>query len=513
MDYLRGEFALILWACMGTNAVSKLKKLEEEARIALDDAGMAVQEGTKASRFQRFLHFWALVCRSFVRNRCPMRASSLAYASLLAMVPMFAVVISVCAGLLKTQGEEPIMKAIDGLVERLTPAAVPGKLSTLRSGSRSEEQSQSGPMAGSGQQSTKLAFIDLEEYAKRRQEIAHQIRQFISNIRSGSLGVTGVIVLVGMAISMLSRIENTFNDIWGATRGRSWFTRVVYYWGAMTLGPLLLVVTLALTSGPYFEATKRFISGFGAIGAFAVKVGMALLPYVIWSSAFAVFYQLMPNTRVQWNAALVGGLVGGCLWQLNNEFSVLYVSRVVTNSKIYGSLGMVPVIMVGMYFAWVILLFGAQVAYAFQNRRAYLQERQAEIVSQRSREFIAVKLLTIVAARFLRGEPAPTLSALAESARIPGRLAAQLVSALADGRLVEEVSRGEPAFLPGRPPANITVGDVLHAVRVGRGLDLTSCTDETRDPVRREFERIMQAERAVASTITIEKLALALDNG
>ena len=76
----------------------------------------------------------------------------------------------------------------------------------------------------------------------------------------------------------------------------------------------------------------------------------------------------MPNTRVCFNAALVGGVVGGSFWYLNNVFGFLYVSRVVSNSKIYGSLGLVPVFMIGLYFSWLILLFGAQVAYAFQNR-------------------------------------------------------------------------------------------------------------------------------------------------
>lgn len=494
---------------MGTDAVNRLKKLEEEARIALDDSGMARRDEIRTSKFQRFIHFCALVCRSFVRNRCPMRASSLAYASLLAMVPMLAVVISVSAGLLKTQGEEPIMKLIDSLVERLTPAAVPSKVTAMRPQERPGDSAANGAPVANSRRGTARSLIDPEEYAKQREELARRIKEFIGNIRSGSLGVTGIIVLLSMAISMLSRIEDTFNDIWGVTRGRTWFTRVVYYWGAITLGPILLTVTIALTSGPYFEATKRFVSSFGAVGALAFKLGMVALPYVIWSAALTVFYNLMPNTKVRWNAAFVGGVVGGCLWQLNSEFSVLYVSRVVTNSKIYGSLGMIPVFMVGLYFAWVILLLGAQVAYAFQNRRAYLQERQAEIVSQQSREFIALRLMTAVAARFLRGEPAPTLAALAETVGVPGRLASQLLAVLVDARLIEEVGHGEPAFLPARPPGRITAGDVIHALRVGRGLDLATREDDNRDVVRREYERILQAERTTAGSITIEQLASA----
>src|SRR5208282_6791204 len=103
-----------------------------------------------------------------------------------------------------------------------------------------------------------------------------------------------------------------------------------------------------------------------------------VLPVILVCLLFSLLYELMPNTRVSWRAALAGGLAGGLLFHLNNLLNVLYVSRVVSNSRIYGSLGLVPVFMIGLYFAWWILLFGAQVSYAFQNRDAYLQEKQLE---------------------------------------------------------------------------------------------------------------------------------------
>src|SRR5215470_621299 len=126
------------------------------------------------------------------------------------------------------------------------------------------------------------------------------------------------------------------------------------------------------------------------------------LPVVVLCLTFALFYMLMPNTKVQWKAALVGGAVAGLLLYANNLVSVLYVSRVVSNSKIYGSLGLVPVFMIGLYFSWLILLFGGQVAYAFQNRATYLEEKQVESINQRGREFVALRLMTMVGQRYLR---------------------------------------------------------------------------------------------------------------
>src|SRR5208282_4677745 len=120
------------------------------------------------------------------------------------------------------------------------------------------------------------------------------------------------------------------------------------------------------------------------------------LPLVVLWLAFALLYQLVPNTKVNFSAALAGGIVAGSLWHLNNVFGFLYASRVVANSRIYGSLGLIPVFMIGLYFSWAILLFGAQIAYAFQNRQAYLQDKLAENVNQRGREFIALRLMTCI---------------------------------------------------------------------------------------------------------------------
>ncbi|HNQ90955.1 MAG TPA: YhjD/YihY/BrkB family envelope integrity protein [Verrucomicrobiota bacterium] len=485
---------------MANDGSSRLKKLQEEAQDALDDSRLARRDEAEISRFQAFLNFWMLVFRSYVRNRCPLRASGLAYASLLAMVPMLAVVLSVSSSLLRRQGEEPIYRFIDTMVERLTPSVQGPMLPGFRGHSLSDAAVTNGLAGGE-------PGLDRMQYEDTRREVARQIHEFVGNIRSGTLGVTSMVALLFVAIGMLSRIEDTFNDIWGVARGRSWFTRIVQYWGAITLGPIVLAVTVTLTSGPYFQATRGFLEAFGSAGAWAVKAGMALLPYVIWSLAFAVFYQLMPNTRVRWRAALVGGVLGGCLWQLNSEFSVLYVSRVVTNSQIYGSLGMIPIFMIGLYFAWVILLFGAQVAYAYQNRRAYLQEKQAEGVHQRGREFVALRLMTQVAVRFQRNEKPGTLTELAEAVGVPTRLAVQLLQSLAGAGLVVEVNGGEVAYAPARPLSHITAHEVLLAIRAGQGIEPSTRADASRAAVREHFDRIAEAERG-AGSLTLEALAL-----
>jgi membrane protein len=272
------------------------------------------------------------------------------------------------------------------------------------------------------------------------------------------------------------------------------------------LGPVLLTAAFTLTSLPQFQATRSFLADLGlGVGAL-VAFGFRLLPFLILSLAFALLYQLMPNTRVTWRASLVGGVVGGSLWQLNNLVSVLYVSRVVSHDRIYGSLGMVPVFMIGLYFGWLILLFGAQVAYAVQNCRAYLQERQVESVSFRGREFVALRLVTAAGACFERGDKAPSCGELSSRLGIPSRLAAQLLPRLVEGRLLVEVGRNDPGYAPSRPLDRITCHDVLDALRVGQGRVLLTRADAAREQVRASYDRICEAERTVASALTIAEL-------
>src|SRR6185503_10550287 len=122
-----------------------------------------------------------------------------------------------------------------------------------------------------------------------------------------------------------------------------------------------------------------------------------------------------------------GGFVAGLLLHLNSAFSVLYVSRVAANSRLYGSLGLVPVFMIGLYFAWLIMLFGAQVAYAYQNRATYLEEKQVENINQRGREFVALRLMTCIGQRFVAGEPPPGVGEIAEALAVPTRLIQQVM--------------------------------------------------------------------------------------
>jgi uncharacterized BrkB/YihY/UPF0761 family membrane protein/DNA-binding IscR family transcriptional regulator len=580
---------------------SKFKHLWEATLAFFHETGIGREDDAKRPLFLRFAHFWLLVGKSFVRNRCPVRASALAYTTLLALIPLLAVGVSIGTSFLQSQGKQPVEDMIRGLVRNVAP------------------------------------MLDLEVKSdtaaseNNLDKVVTNINEFIGKVNTGTVGITGTIALIFVAIGLLRTIEATFNDIWGITHGRGWVASIIQYWATITLGPVVLLLVVGLTTGPHFAKTKRIL-GLSLLTGRDIKdpdalmkqllapntdikpvaqfirdglakekdesfaravrrfesgktdpkslrktlaeslnglldgktfyntnlfagvtlsaetarllatnpkghdldllnkrlleeafpeaiqrtswewvgtTGFYLLPFVLLSLAFGAFYQLMPNTRVQPVAALVGGIVGGTLWQLNNKLSVLYVSKAASYSQIYSGLAVIPLFLVGMYFSWLILLFGAQVAYAYQNRQSYLQEKQAEGVNQRGREFVALRVMTLIAQHFLHGEKPPGVNLIASTLSVPSRLVSRIVQPLLEAKLIVEVMDREVLYSPARPLSQITAHDVLLALRAGQGMELETRDDALRQRVRGEFESIAKAERGAAEAVTLETLAKA----
>jgi len=485
----------------GFVSVAQRMAIKPLSRLVKILTGVYSGAESELNRLERFAHLCALVIRSFVRNRCPVRAAALSYTTLLALIPLLAITISVTSSVLKSQGEEKMYGAIDKFVANVMPPAT-AELSTNGSMSLNLSPTMSISLvptnSASATNATSLANGDARVETAQK-VAARDIHEFIQNTRSGALGVIGMLLLIYVAIQMLASIESTFNDIWGITRGRNWLWRIILYWATITLGPLLIVGALVLAGGSHLQTMKNFITQM----PFVSNLIFEFLPFVVLWLAFTLIYLLVPNTKVRFGAALIGGIVGGSLWHLNNVFGFLYVSRVVTNSQIYGKLGLVPVFMVGLYFSWLILLFGAQVAYAWQNRQSYLQDKLVENVNQRGREFIALRLMTLIGQCFQRGEPAATLLQISTELGIPTKLAQQVLQPLLAARLVTESAGAEPAYLPARPLDAINAHHVLRAVRAGSGQDIATRDEPSRTEVLGEFAKIEDAERAAASSLTM----------
>jgi membrane protein len=487
--------------------MAEKKSWWKKFQALLDERGLRSE--ADLTRLTKFIHFWVLLWRSFVRNRCPIRASALSYTTLLALIPLLAVAISITSSLLKDQGEDGIYNLVDKMVDYMMPATITTNTAaaiTVATGANPASLlALTNSPAGTNESLAPVATnsipvnngADRVETAQR--EITKKIHEFITNTRSGVLGATGMIILVIVGIRVLGSIESTFNDIWGVTRGRNWFSRIQIYCTAILLGPLLLTGAAALANGRHWQSTRELFLHMPLVGSFIFPV---LTLVVLWF-LFALFYQLVPNTKVQFGAAIIGGIVAGSLWHLNNVFGFIYASRMATNANIYGKLAAVPVFMMGLYFSWLILLFGAQVAYAFQNRTLYLQEKIAENVNQRGREFVALRLMTCIGQRFQRGLPPATIQEMSRELAIPSRLVQQVLQTLMAAQLVAEITGAESGYTPARPLENINAHHLLQAMRATTGQELVTRDEPIREEVYGEFARIQEAEKQAAASVSM----------
>jgi len=463
--------------------LARTRQLLEESPVEIVGARPVIQ------KLHTTAHFIALVVRGFINNRCPLRAAALCYTTLLALVPLLAVVFSISKSFVQTTSADLAPRVVDVIVGKVAP------------------QLEYVPAEGQPSASGSTAGGHVVASSRGRQEVVDSIQSFIGNIDAGKLGAIGTVLLALVAVRLLMTIEQTFNDIWGVQEGRSIWRKVVYYWTSITLGPIVLFTALASTGTAEFShvvGRLSFAPGFH-------RWLLQLAPYVILWVGFSLMYGLMPNTRVRFHAALIGGVVGGTLWQLNSQLNTMYLSRVVTYSKIYGGLGVVPVFLLGLYFSWLIVLLGAQVSFAAQNVHLYLQQRASERMDQARRELLACRVVLQACRNFLRGAPPPNTETLAGQLRAPLQALNQLAHRLVEGGVLVEVADREGGLQPAHPPESITIADVLHVVRTNDG----TCADEPArpgsEPVEQTLSEIAAVVRSASANANFGDLATKLD--
>ena len=451
----------------------------------------------KATRTHSAFHFLLLVWQSFVRNRCLVRASSLAYTTLLAMIPVLAVAFSVATNFLAKDGEEG-QQQVEQLIEYFVSTVAPMLDLEVVDGESDPSISEGGDDSGETG-----AVAPQQATVSGRTEVARSIQEYINNIHSKTIGVTSLIALILVAVLLFRSIEATFNDIWGVKKGRGWFASLVHYWTSLTLGPILLILAVGVSSSTHFSRSLEWVrelDGIGTIVLFSIS-------WFLYAVACSVLYKVMPKTEVQVRSALMGGLVAGFLLQLNNKLSFLYISNVANADRIYGSLGAVPMLLLGLYISWIILLFGAQVAYAYQNYQSYMQEKQADRIHHAGREFLALRLMALVSDRFESGAVPPKTQDLADQLGVASGLTSEVMDQLEENQLVSVVQSDQGGYLPARPPASISVDDVLVAIRRGQGIGVISSDDCLRDVIRGAYDQVEAEAAKISKELTMAEFA------
>jgi membrane protein len=235
-----------------------------------------------------------------------------------------------------------------------------------------------------------------------------------------------------------------------------------------------------------------------------------LLPYVLVIAAFTFIYMFIPNTRVELGPALVGGIVGGVLWQSAGIGFALFVASSTKYSAIYSSFAILILFLIWLYLSWLILLFGASVAFYQQHPEYLVAEGGEPRLSNRMRERLALVIMSLIGGRYVAGQPAWTMRELTQGLGVPMHAVDVVLSALKQAKLLVESNSDPPAYLPARDLAAISVRQLLEAVRcAGEDRFLNPAGLPVSEAVAQVLTRLEHALNASMGNVTVKDLASA----
>ncbi len=351
----------------------------------------------------------------------------------------------------------------------------------------------------------------LEPLGEKGEEVTLNIVQFIENMNVGVLGAVGLGLLFYTAISLMQKIEQSLNYIWHIPHPRRIGERVVRYLSVLMVGPVLVFSALGITATVMNHEAMRGLLAIGVLGE-TVQVLSRLMPYLLVISFFTFVYMFIPNTRVRFRSALVGGTISGIAWQTAGWMFATFVAASNNYAAVYSSLAILILFMIWLYLCWLILLFGASVAfYAQHPEYLYFRDggpRLSDRLSNRMRERLALSIMCLVAGRFLDGERMPSILEFKRLLGVPMHVLQTVLDALERQELVVQNADDPPAYLPARDPSLVSVTQVLNTVRTaGEERLLSPERLPAPRPVEEVLDRMLQAVESSVGDITLRDLA------
>lgn len=424
-----------------------------EQAAQLEPAGL-----TTLRRFlYRQVRFLYIVGRGTAENQVTLQASALTFSMLLSLVPFLAVAFS-------------LLKAL-GMQNRLEP----------------------------------LLTRALAPLGPGGAEIAGRLMQLVDNLDVGALGAVGSLALLVTVVSLMGNVEQAFNRIWGVRTPRRLARKFADYLSVLLVGPVLVVAALGILAS---LQSLRLVQHLMAIEPFGTSIVLALrlLPYLLLWAAFTCLYIFMPNTAVSLGPAAVGGAVAAALWVGAGWGFATFVASSTRYAAIYSGLAILLLFLLWCYVAWVVVLLGAQVAFARQHAATQTAGWQACTRSVAERERLGLQIMLLVGQRFLAAGPPWTAEELARRLNVPAGLVSELLEVFAQKGLLTAL-RDSGSYLPGRDLERIGIKEILDSLRTDGQIPPPQRASEPRQIADELLEAV---DRAVTAAIGDKSLRAVL---
>ncbi|MGI9221122.1 MAG: YihY/virulence factor BrkB family protein [Woeseiaceae bacterium] len=293
-------------------------------------------------------------------------------------------------------------------------------------------------------------------------EMSQQVIDLVSNVKVGALGGISLAFFIYTAIAMVQKIEESFNYVWHVAKRMNFARRMIEYLVVLLVGPLLVVVSIGIIASLKSNMVVQWMLGFEFLGPIIVATGK-LTPYLIVTAVFTFLYVYMPNTRVQFRSALIGGVTAGFAWA---SVGVIFATFVVFSSRtqlIYSGFALAITTLIWLYVNWLILLIGAQLAFYHQNP-AYLRiGRREPRLSNSMRERLALNVMYLIGVAFRDSNKSETVRSLARHMKMPSVTLTPIIAGLEAEKILTTTESEE--LVPAREMSRMKLREILAVVR------------------------------------------------
>ncbi len=293
-------------------------------------------------------------------------------------------------------------------------------------------------------------------------EVTQKVMNFADRVRGGLLGSVGLTFLLWTLIGTVKRVEDSLNFVWHVEQPRSFMRRIAEYFALLVIAPVLIGALVGMAKLTSSNSSVQMVAHLPLLGSLA-RALLAMIPVAVVSAVFALIYALIPNTRVQYVPALIGGLAAGILWTTIGRIFTGFIQVSTQLTAVYAGFAILIAALVWIYFSWLILLLGAQLSFYVQNP-SYLRIGLREPrLSSAENEQLALSSMYLIARSHLQASARWSVNSLASELAVPGVAVARMIRALESAGLL--VTTEHETLLPGRDAGRIALQEILAVAR------------------------------------------------
>lgn len=295
-------------------------------------------------------------------------------------------------------------------------------------------------------------------------EITRRVIEFVNNMRAGVLGTLGLALLLYTVISLMQKIERSFNYMWHVSQGRAFVRRFSDYLSVILIGPVLVFTALGITASIASLSLVQHLMEMQIIGTL-FETFSRLIPYLLVIIAFVLVYMLIPNTKVHLSSAIVGGVVAGISWETAGWIFASFVVNSAKYTAIYSVFASLIIFMIWLYVSWLILLMGCGIAFYYQHpEQRHLHSKEINL-SNRMKEELAIAIMAVIAKQYYGKEQPSTIDQLSNQLSV-GVLALEIIiQSLINSKILITNGDEKPGFVPAYAPEVMSLKDIISAIR------------------------------------------------